>query len=148
MVSLILIVFLIFLISKGHIPKADILFGVLIASQIPTFILFIQYYINDNKSEFSFEKSENKIVYCKGVKSCTYTFEQVKLIQLTGTASRLRKDGIPLFSTDAYFYYKFFFVDGNSIILTSLILNGKLINEANFRGIHFQKQRKFFSFLP
>jgi hypothetical protein len=146
-ISLVLIVYLLFLISNRSIPKVALIFGVIIATQLPTFILFIQYYINDYKTEFIFKKSENILIYNKGTKNYTYSSEQVSLIQLTARASRLRKNGIRLFLSDDFFYYKFFFTDGKSIILSSLILNGKLINEANFKNMNFQKQAKFFPFL-
>lgn len=144
--TLVILILLFFLVSNKKIPNADIIFGVLLASQIPAIIIFIQYFINDYKSEFFFEKPNNSLRYIKGKKSYTYTIEQIKKIQIVATASRLKKEGIPLFIKDDFFYYKIYFDDEKSIIVTSLLLNGKLINAVNFNNINFEKHTKFFPF--
>ena len=143
-----MVVSILFLVSGRDFPDLDILFAVFLALQIPNYIIFIQYYINDYEAEFVFEKAGNRIVYTKKNKILTYSFEDVKLIQLTATAARLKKNGIQMFTKDQFFFYKVAFTDGNTIILTSLLLGGKIINETNFKNMNFKKEAVFFSFLP
>jgi hypothetical protein len=141
--SYILLVVLFFFLSKKSLTSnAFLVLGVLISLQIPSIILFIQYYINDYNSSFSFEKSNNQICYEKGKKKVIYTIEQLKLIELTVTKPRLKKNNTLL--KDDFFYYTFSFMDGSSVIITSVILNGKMINEANFNKMNFKKNIKFY----
>jgi len=139
---------ILFLISRKDFPGADLLFGVILAFQIPDYIIFIQYYFNDYKAEFVFEKSNNRIEYTKKGKTYTYAVEEVNLIKLTATSARLKRNGIQMFTKDQFFYYQLVFFDGKTVILTSLLLDGKIINEANFKNMNFKKESKFFSFLP
>ena len=146
-IGLIVVVTVLFLLSRRDFPDLDILFTVVLVSQIPDFIIFLQYYTNDYKADFVFEKSNNRIVYRKKNKTYTYTFDEIKQVVLTAPASRLKKKGIQMFTKDRFFYYKFIFKDGKTIILTSLMFDGQLINETNFKDMDFRKEPAFFPFL-
>jgi len=144
----IILVLLFFLISKKEFPQSIyLIIGVLFIIILPIIVLFMQYYYNDYRSIFIFEKSNNILSYKKGSINLNYTIDQIKFIELTGTAARLRKDGVNVFWQNDFFYYTFYFIDGRSVIITSVLLNWKLVNEANFKGIDFKKKVRFFPFL-
>ena len=58
-----------------------------------------------------------------------------------------KKRNIPIFPQDDYVYYRIHLTNGSHIILTSLLLKGKLINEVNFKGIEFKKKVVVYPFL-
>ena len=142
------IVFLLFYAYFGYFPD-NIFFaiGLLIVLEIPVYILFFQYYFHDRKAEFIWEKGKNHLLLIKGESKLEYSIDEITKIELTATAAKLRKNTLNIFWNDDFFNYKFHFRDGSSIIITSVILNWKLINEANFKNLPLTKKAKFFSFL-
>lgn len=147
-IGLLVFVLWLYVVLKGRVPDLDLLLGVFFATRIPLLVLFISYYLNDHKSEFSFERSKNALLYVNGCQRKSFTFDQIKSITLTASGSRLRKDLIRNFLAEEYFYYQIFLTNGDSIVITSLLLDGKLIKDINFKGIEIQKERKVYCFLP
>jgi hypothetical protein len=144
-----LLLVLIFCLGGGFSLREDFLLiiGVILILQLPMSILFIQYYVHDYKSKFRFEISNDVIEAVMASQKFSYSLDQIQEIELTGTAARLRKGGVRIFWQDDFFYYRFKFKDGKSVIITSILLGGKIINEANFKRFSFKKNKTFFAFL-
>jgi len=149
--SVVYVVFTLLLVKLAK-PEAFnlspyMIIGALLVFAIPILAMFIQYVINDWKTSFKFEKASEIVLYTKNCKSRTYSIDQIRSIVLFCTPGRSRKGGFSFLWQDDFFYYKFEFENGESFVVTSMLVNYRLINPANFKGLNYQRKIVFFPFL-
>lgn len=133
--------------KRFRLQDAGLLIGVVLALLSPIFFLFLQYFLNDNRTLFLFEKASDKLLYRKRNKERIYLFSDITNIEIGVPPGRARKDSFAIYPQDDYFFYKFFLKNGDTITITSLLLNGKLLNPANFKDIPVKRKIYFFPFL-
>ena len=76
-----------------------------------------------------------------------YSISELEHISCLSTPTYKKKGDLKLYPQDDYFHYNFHFANGDTVTITSLLIKGRLINEANFKGIEFRKQTAFLPFI-
>jgi hypothetical protein len=124
-----------------------IILGVIIAFELPITCLFLQYLRMDYGASFYFDRGQNVIEYKKGSESKSYTVGELVRVNCLVSPTYKKKGDLKLYPQDDYFHYNFHFINGDTITITSLLIQGRLINEANFRDIDFVKKTAFIPFI-
>lgn len=115
-------------------------------TEVPIVIIFIQYFRNDNKASFAISFVERKIDFQNRVQKISISFDDIEQIEYNLPPGLAGKGSFKWYPQDDYFYLSFILKDGSTFIVTSLLVQEKLLR-SKFHNVPAKRKISFFPFL-
>jgi len=111
---------------------------------LPVVILHIRY-LNLNK-EVEYEVYSNKIVQRKSGEVKVITTTEIKKIIIYMAPNKRNSNGIQLLPFESYYYMKVVLKNGESLIITCLLVSNLKLFMSTIQGVYYQHTRKLFCY--
>lgn len=102
-----------------------LLFGLFLIINIPTIVIFLNYWIEDRNKIVQIDTNHRTIKVTKGHLNHTYSFDEIKRVILVANSSCKSGESLRKAPWTDFFYYQIEFNDGERLILTSLLIKQK-----------------------